>query len=105
MKIFLTAIAMTFAGPAAAQTANPAANPHAGHAQHADHGKMDHSKMDHGKHGEGHKGCCDHKMADGRKMDCCDKAKGSAGKMDCCGEHAKNGASAGGHAGHDMSKN
>ncbi len=89
MKIFLTAIAMTIAVPAAAQTANPAA----GHAQHADHGKMDHSKMDHSKQGSGHegdKGCCD-----GMKMDCCDKPKGTAGKMDCCDKHASK-ASAGG---------
>ena len=95
MKLFLTAIAMTFAVPAAAQTANPTANPHAGHAQHADHSKMDHSKQ-----GEGHKDCCD-----GMKMDCCDKAKRTAGKMDCCEKHSgKAGAAADGHAGHDMSK-
>lgn len=60
MKMFLGAIALTFAAPALAQTAAPAADPHAAHKG------MDHSKMDHSKMGDA-------------KMDCCKQAKG-----DCC---------------------
>ena len=41
MKTLAGALALAFALPATAQTA-PAADPHAGHAQH---GKMDHAKM------------------------------------------------------------
>ncbi|HET9398810.1 MAG TPA: hypothetical protein VFO45_08335 [Sphingomicrobium sp.] len=65
MKMFLGAIALTFAAPALSQTPAPAADPHAAH-KSMDHSKMDHSKMDHSKMGDA-------------KMDCCKQAK-----ADCC---------------------
>jgi hypothetical protein len=83
MKLILSAMALAFAVPAAAQTA-PA---------------VDHSKMDHSKHGAGHEG---HKMpAEGQKHDCPMSKDGK--KMACC-EHGAHKAEApkaqGGHAGH-----
>lgn len=97
MKILLAAIALTIAVPAAAQTTQPAADPHAGHTMPAGHGQHD------GEAGhEGHMKCCAG-MKDGKKMECCDKAKADGTKMDCCEKHAKTGA-ADPHAGHDMSK-
>ena len=83
MKMICGALALTFAVPAMAQTAAPAADPHAEHKgmDHSkmDHGKMDHSKMDCCKDGKGDcckdkkSGCCE----DG-KGDCCKGAKGTA---------------------------
>ena len=93
MKILLTTIALIVAAPVAAQTAAPAADPHAGHSMPADHGQ--HKDKDDGK---AHDGCCDHKSSDGKKMPCC-----AEGKMDCCADKAAKGA-ADAHAGHDMSK-
>ena len=100
MKILIAAVALTIAVPAAAQTGQ-AANPHAAH--QGDHGKHG---TDHGKHGgsghEGHKNCCEHKTADGKRMDCCDKAKAAGGKMECCEKNAQQkGGSGAGHQGHD----
>lgn len=97
MKAFLTAIAMTIAVPAAAQTADPAHSAHSSApapAPAAD-GKADAGHNDHA-------GCCE-KMTDGKAMPCCDKAKTGGQKMDCCQKKAGSKA-ADPHAGHDMSK-
>jgi Spy/CpxP family protein refolding chaperone len=93
MKILLTAIALTIAAPAAAQTAQPAANPHAGHAMPADHGqhKGNHSQHDGEAGHEAHKKHCEQMKADGKKMDCCEK-------------HAEKSGATDPHAGHDMSR-
>ena len=76
--MFTTLIAAALA--AAAPAAAPSADPHAGHhpAGHSDKG------------GHEGKGCCDHKMADGKMMDCC-KDKATADKAKCCAEHASHG--------------
>jgi Spy/CpxP family protein refolding chaperone len=90
MKIFLTAIALTIAAPALAQTAAPA-DAHAGHptkSMPAEHQK--------------HDGCCD-KMADGKMMPCCEKMKAAGKTMDCCDEQAEGKTAADPHAGHGMS--
>ena len=83
MKTIITgAIALLLAAPAFAQATAPAADPHAGHAQHQgmdhskmDHSKMDHSKMDHSKHAEHKAGhdcakCCEEAKASGKPMEC-----------------------------------
>ena len=64
MKTFIGAIALIITAPVAAQTA-PAADPHAGHAQH--------QGMDHSQHQQGKHDC----------KECCEKMKGKDGKMDC----------------------
>jgi hypothetical protein len=61
MKTIISAIALTLAVPAFAQTA-PAADPH------AQHKGMDHSQHDAGKHD------C---------KECCEKMQGKDGKMEC----------------------
>ena len=91
MKIFLAAIAMTIAVPAAAQTGQPVAPGHAEHDQHGD-------KTGH----EGHMKCCEG-MADGKKMECCDKAAADGAKMACCDKRVDEAGAADEHAGHDMS--
>ncbi len=84
MKTIITgAMALLLAAPTFAQAA-PAADPHAGHAQHQG---MDHSKhqgMDHSKHAE-HKAehdcakCCEAAKASGKPMECgMDKAEKAA---------------------------
>ena len=95
MKIFVTAIALTFALPAAAQTA-PANSPPAPATQHQDHSQMQHGQMQHGQNqaGEqeqhqGHEmadGCCADRNNNGR-MDCCENMEQGRGD-DCCGVHA-----------------
>lgn len=75
--MFATLIAAALA--AAAPAAAPSADPHAGH-HPAGHG---------GKGHEG-KGCCDHKMAEGKPMDCC-KDVAKADKAKCCAEHGQHG--------------
>ena len=86
MKMFVGALALALAVPAAAQTA-PAAAPDA-HAHH--------QGMDHGKHSQGTHVC----------KDCCDKMKQSGGKMECMDKksEAKSAAPASGdhqaHEGH-----
>lgn len=111
MKILLTAFAVTIAVPAAAQTAQPAADPHAGHnmpMDHGQHGRSDHGQGGHGQasHGqsghEGHMKCCKH--ADGKMADCCAKTKANGTRMDCCDKHSGKAGAADPHAGHDMSK-
>ena len=86
MKIFSTAIALTFALPAAAQTA-PAPAQHQGHAQHQQHGSGGHAGHgghqapqgqqggQHGQHGQ-HQGHA-------TQADCCADRNGN-GRMDCC---------------------
>lgn len=57
MKTFIGAIALIFAAPAFAQAA-PAADPHAGHAQHEVAGQQAQQHKDHGKYMEEmHKHC------------------------------------------------
>ncbi|HWH17924.1 MAG TPA: hypothetical protein VNT77_06250 [Allosphingosinicella sp.] len=112
MKVLFTAIALTIAVPAAAQTGQLTADPHAGHGQQADHSRHSQAgqagQASHDHHGqaghEGHKNCCEHMTADGKKMECCGKAKTSGAKMECCEKHARMKGAADGHAGHDMSK-
>lgn len=84
MKTFIAAIALTFALPAAAN---------AQAAQPADHAQ--HQGMDHGKE---HKGCCEHKNADGTPMACCAKPMKDGKKMECCEKQAQKA----GHSGHQM---
>jgi hypothetical protein len=85
MKTILTALALTFALPAFAQTAPAApADAHPGH---------------HGQHQQGHEGhkedcckdkpCCEKMKADGKKMDCCEKKAGEAGTADAHAGHGK----------------
>ena len=89
MKTFIAAIALTIAFPAAAQQ-----NAHAQHQgmDHSQHKGMDHSQHQGMDHGKEHKGCCDHKSGDGKKMKCCDDAMKAGKKMKCCdkagGEHS-----------------
>lgn len=64
MKTFISAIALTLAVPAFAQSA-PAADPHASPAQH--------QGMDHRQHKQGEHDC----------KACCEKMKGKDGKMEC----------------------
>jgi hypothetical protein len=81
MKTLISAIALTLAVPAFAQTA-PAADPHA-----------QHQGMDHSQHQQGKHDC----------KECCDKMKQSGGKMECMDKKgdAKSAAPAsGGHEGH-----
>ena len=81
MKTLISAIALTLAVPAFAQTA-PAADPHA-----------QHQGMDHSQHQQGKHDC----------KDCCDKMKQSGGKMDCMdkkGEAKPAAPASGGHAAH-----
>ena len=92
MKIFVTAIALVFAIPAAAQTA-PVPQQHQDHAQH---GQMQHGQMQHdpaqpagpGQH-DGHANmgdCCADRNGNGR-MDCCENmAQGD--RRNCCQEQA-----------------
>jgi hypothetical protein len=84
MKTLIAALALIAALPAAAhaQGAQP------GHAEHGEHKSMDHGKE--------HKGCCEHKNADGTPMDCC--KEGQDGKRPaCCDKHAAKA----GHQDHD----
>ncbi len=87
MKLILSAMALAFAVPAAAQTA-PAVD-HSKHtpAEHAQHGAQHGAGHDqHKGHGEHGKADAKHEcpmMKDGKKMACCEKhgeAKGSAPK-------------------------
>jgi hypothetical protein len=61
MKTFISAVALTLAVPAFAQTA-PAVDPHA-----------QHKGMDHSQHSQGKHDC----------KECCEKMKGKDGKMEC----------------------
>ena len=73
MKTIITgAMALLLAAPAFAQATAPAADPHAGHAQHQgmDHSKMDHSKQAEHKAGHDCAKCCEEAKASGKPMDC-----------------------------------
>ena len=74
MKLLIAAAALIAALPAAAvaQTAPPA--------EHAEPKGMDHGKE--------HKGCCEHKNADGTPMDCCKEGKDGK-RAACCEKHDK----------------
>ena len=80
MKTLIGAIALILAAPVPAQTA-PAADPHAGHAQH----QPQQPSTAPSKH----------------KMDCkcCEEAKQASAQKDCCADHA--GGKAAEHDGHD----
>ena len=84
MKTIVSAIALTFAVPAFAQTA-PATDPHA-----------QHQGMDHSKHQQGKHDC----------KECCEKMKGKDGKMECMDKKAEakpasaDASTHQGHAGH-----
>ena len=94
MKIFVTAMALVLAYPAAAQTA-PAQPEHQGHPQmqgHAEHGQHQAGQGAHqgGQH-QGHAmrdGCCEDRNGDGR-MDCCEHMAQATEQHDCCAEHAE----------------
>jgi hypothetical protein len=81
MKTLISAIALTLAVPAFAQTA-PAADPHA-----------QHKGMDHSQHQQGKHDC----------KECCEKMKGKDGKMECMDKKAEAkpaSAEANAHQGH-----
>ena len=88
MKTLIGAIALAIAAPVAAQTA-PAADPHAGHAQHQKQGQSG--------HGEHKMDCC----KDRKHKECCEKARQQGKKMECCAKHggSQEGAQQG-HSGH-----
>jgi hypothetical protein len=93
MKLILSAIALAFAAPAAAQTA-PAVD-HSQHspAQHAQHAAGHDQGQGHEGHGKDAKHDCP-MTKDGKKMACCDKhGDGKAAAPAAKGGHA-------GHAGH-----
>ncbi len=83
MKMIIGAFALAFAVPATGQ-AGPAADPHAGHAQH--------QVTDHSKHKSGEHDC----------KQCCEKMKQQGGKMECMDKkvEAKPAAPASEHEGH-----
>ena len=94
MKIFLSALALSIAVPAAAQTA-PATNPHAGHAQHGE------QQGDHSQHGgmAGHDHAkmmaeCMKAMAEGKCKEHCEAMKKQHGAAPA----AQKGAEHEGHA-------
>lgn len=87
-SLLMSAIALGFAAPAAAQTA-PQPSAHQGHAQkqpadhagHAQHQKPAGGSADHSSHAN----CCGDATGNGR-MDCC---KGEqASQRSCCAKHA-----------------
>ena len=80
MKTLIGAIALAFAVPAIGQTA-PAADPHAGHAQHQTMDHSQHQGMDHSQHMAGKHDC----------KECCEKMKQQDGKMECMDEKAEAG--------------
>ena len=72
MKLFITAIALVVAIPAAAQTAPAAQPPAQQHQDHQQHGQMQHGQAQGGQH-QGHAmgDCCADRNGNGR-MDCCE---------------------------------
>lgn len=89
MKIIMTAMALAFALPAAAQTQSAPAE-HQGHAgmDHAAHAQHQQGRSQDGQ-SDGHKehamkdGCCADRNGNGR-MDCCEGAEGD--RPGCCKE-------------------
>ena len=98
MKLILSAIALTFAVPAAAQTA-PAMD-------HSQHQQMDHAKHAAGHQGHGRGGEHECPMKDGKKMACCEHPKGECPKakdgkkMSCCEHDAHKADASKGHGDH-----
>jgi hypothetical protein len=86
MKTLIGAIALIIAAPVSAQAA-PAADPHAGHAQHQG---MDHSKHQQGKHDC--KECCEKMKGKDSKMECMDKTEAKPASADVSSHQ--------GHSGH-----
>jgi hypothetical protein len=109
MKLILSAITLTFAVPAAAQTApavDHSQHSPAQHAQHAQHGAgHDGHKGGHEGHGKDAKHECP-MSKDGKKMACCEHKKGECTmakdgkKMTCCDHDAHGKADAKAHADH-----
>lgn len=99
-SLFIGAIALAFATPAAAQPAQQGHAQHQGHGQgqstqhgnhtqlgqHAQHGGAQHE--DHSKH----KDCCGDANGNG-KMDCCDNMAAGAPRP-CCAKHEQHGQQA-----------
>ena len=77
LKTLMGALALILAAPVAAQ-AQPAADPHAGHAEHGQQSGEEQQRPDHSGHGEHMMDCC---------KDCCDKAGQESGNMSCCDKH------------------
>ena len=100
MKMLLTAIALTIASPAIAQTAAPA-DAHAGHHGQAKPAEAQPSKNPHADHQMGmmHMGM----MSVNAMKAHCEKMKAQGMTMDGCNMHAGSKAKAGPHADHDMS--
>ena len=101
MKYLISAMALVFAAPVAAQTA-PAAQ-HQGHgtAEHAQHAPAQHGQHQSGQHPpgqhQGHEdGCCADRNNNGR-MDCCENMQPG---QRCCCEHGEGHGEQGGHQGH-----
>ena len=94
MKIIVTAIALAFALPAAAQ---PATTQHQGHGQHQQghdqHQQGQHQPGQHqpGQHEQHRDGCCADRDGNGR-MDCCEQAEG---QRQGCEHHQSGGHSDG----------
>jgi len=93
MKIIVTAIALAFALPAAAQ---PAPAQHQGHDQHqpgqhqpGQHQPGQHQPGQHqpGQHEQHRDGCCADRDGNGR-MDCCDRAEAQSEGQGCEHHHA-----------------
>jgi hypothetical protein len=81
MKIFVTAIALAIAAPAAAQTA-PTGQQHQDHAQHRQHGSS--GQAGHrGQQGQQESGQHDQHQGHGMQSGCCADRNGN-GRMDCC---------------------
>ena len=96
MKMILTAIALTIATPALAQTAAPA-HAHAGHHAQAGPAKAQPPAGPHAEHKMGG-------MMSAEAMKAhCDKMKAEGQKMDGCAMHGAAKAQGDPHAGHDMS--
>lgn len=99
MKMILTAMALLIAAPALAQTAAPA-GPHAAHSGHAATAQAQPAADPHAGHAmdgtmKGHA-----MSAECKKM--CEEMKAAGKKMECCDKHAGAEAAADPHAGHDM---
>lgn len=95
MKMLIGAFALVIAAPAVAQPA-PAADPHAGHAQHQQQDHKGHEQQKQSGDAEHKMGCC----KDGKHGACCDKAKQQGKMAECCAGHGEHKAASekGGHA-------
>ncbi len=80
MKIIVTALALAFAIPAAAQ---PASAQHQGHDQHQQGQHGQHGQGQHGQHQQGQHGQHQQGQHDEHRGGCCQDGDGN-GRMDCC---------------------